>query len=137
MQICMTVVPNKFLKKCLSIFSVKWVYHKLYIFQFRFLVQIDPAYCKVYTVNISSEWWMKSCRLRHSFSEDNPFHTASCRHFFSSKFYFANGNPFQIVHSQKFSLICLTTITRIYRYYFQYTIPSDCVLFILNIFSLS
>ena len=31
----MPVVPKKNVKKCLSIFLVKWVYHKLYIFQFQ------------------------------------------------------------------------------------------------------
>ena len=34
MQIRMPVVPKK-IKKCLSIFWLKWVYHKLYIFQFQ------------------------------------------------------------------------------------------------------
>ena len=35
MQICMPVVPKKFIFKYLSIFLVNWVYHKLYIIQFQ------------------------------------------------------------------------------------------------------
>ena len=42
MQIRKPVVPKKILKG-FFIFLVKWVYHKLYIFQFHILIQIDPA----------------------------------------------------------------------------------------------
>ena len=52
MQIRMTVVPKKNFKKCLSIFLVKWVYHKLYIFKFHIFDTNWPSL--LYILNICS-----------------------------------------------------------------------------------